>query len=301
VRWWALAVLFGCGGSQAGTEDSGAADVGHAPEDAGEAVDGGRSCAPVARGRIDLDELSGLVHSRTHDVLWAHNDSGDAPRFYALALDGTLLREHVLAGATHHDWEDLALGPDDTLWIGDVGDNAAREGRGGRADVQLYALPEPSPVAGAVLEHDDWRVVTLTYPDAPHDCEAVFVDPEDGALYLVTKEDEGDARLYRRAAPVTDGELSFVRTLDTGPPGRSAVTAADVAHDGSALLVHTYSSVYWWPRRADLPAAFDEERRTLPRGRGIQIESIAFARDGRSFFDCSEGRGSTLFEIPICE
>ena len=40
----------------------------------------------------DLDEISGLASSRAHDdVLWAHNDSGNPARLYAISTRGRLL------------------------------------------------------------------------------------------------------------------------------------------------------------------------------------------------------------------
>lgn len=39
-----------------------------------------------------ISESSGLVASRTHDgVFWTHNDSGDAPRIFAIDRSGALL------------------------------------------------------------------------------------------------------------------------------------------------------------------------------------------------------------------
>ena len=70
---------------------------------------------PVPMGVVQYDplrEASGLVASRSHPgVLWAHNDSGDDPRLYALTTSGRHLGVFTLDGAEARDWEDLAIGP----------------------------------------------------------------------------------------------------------------------------------------------------------------------------------------------
>ena len=97
------------------------------------AVGNGKTCkfgavkiGPVL-GDPELVELSGLVAGKKNaGVLFAHNDSGDAPRFFAMDLEGKALGRFELEGATAIDWEDLALGPcgaDSCVYLGDVSTN----------------------------------------------------------------------------------------------------------------------------------------------------------------------------------
>jgi len=59
----------------------------------------------------DLVEASGMAASRTSPgVLWAHNDSRDGARVYALGSDGADLGGFDIAGALAFDWEDMAAG-----------------------------------------------------------------------------------------------------------------------------------------------------------------------------------------------
>ena len=63
------------------------------------------------------------------------------------------------------DAEDLALGPEGALWIADTGDNDRSR----------------DTVAAIVLERGgDARLHRFTYPDGPHDAEALLVDGSGG-------------------------------------------------------------------------------------------------------------------------
>ncbi len=165
------------------------------PADAQRADAGASYAAPVARGVLPsapLPETSGLVASRRQaDVLWAHNDSGNPAELFALGTDGSLRATFAVRGATNQDWEDIARipgVPQDTIVLADTGDNLARDtdGASGRASVTLYLVPEPDVAAGDAPV--DAEALTLTYPDRPYDCEAVFVDPATSDVWLLTKE-----------------------------------------------------------------------------------------------------------------
>jgi len=59
-----------------------------------------------------LVEVSGIAAStRYPSTLWAHNDSGDTARLFAITDAGADRVTFTLSGATANDWEDIALGP----------------------------------------------------------------------------------------------------------------------------------------------------------------------------------------------
>lgn len=182
-------------------------DGGHRRDGAEPANDGGSEACPLFAPGVDrgavaepaLVETSGIVASRrSPGVLWAHNDSGDSPRIFALDTEGRALGTYAVQSAEALDWEDIAAGPGPEegtgyLYIGDIGDNPET-----RASVAIYRVLEPAvdPAAPAdgTLEAERMDV---TYEDGASDSETLFFDPESGALFTVQKTGDRAARIYR--------------------------------------------------------------------------------------------------------
>ena len=269
-----------------------------------------------------VTELSGLVWSRRHrDLLWAHNDSGDTARVFAVGRNGSDRGTVTVAGATAIDWEDIALGAAPRgkgyLYVGDIGDNLAR-----RPDVTVYRFLEPKPPGAWTTASVTAEPITLHYPDGPHDAEALMVDDRSGALVILTKTINGMPGIYlaRRAAVVHPdasitlehvGDLSL--PVDPGLKDRLAglgvfaaltqlVTGADASAAGKVIAVRTYGGValYAWPQRLSLVQALQQPAcagpapadRDHPQG-----ESIALAPDARGYVLASEGANPPIAEV----
>lgn len=273
----------------------------------------GQTCpsfdAPVNLGAPEdsaLTEISGLAASRAHPgVLWAHNDSGDTARVFAMETNGTHLGVYNLQGASAYDWEDMAIGPgpapgQDCLYLADIGDNNLV-----RANVVVYRVPEPAVQPGQLPVAEDLSGVetfTLEYPDAPatvYDCEALFVDPRTADLYLVTKDShgyDGGAVVFRSPAPHEDGQsytLSQVAFIAFSMPLWDWVTGADISPTGREIAVRTYGNIYLWnvPGAGPLWDAFAGDRCTLPAYTEPQGEAVCFAGDGECVYSASEQAG----------
>lgn len=256
-------------------------------------------------------EASGLAHSRRRqDLLWVINDGGEEPVLHAVTPDGEALGAVRVAGADNRDWEDLAaFSYEGSSWllVADIGDNG-----GIRDHLTLYVVPEPEPGDGEVAPA--WTV-RYTYPDGPHDAEAVAVDGEAGRIYVLTKRTE-PAELH--ALPLRPPESAGVltSTLVTGVdslPGRedavgllaAAVpyhwqpTGMDIAADGSAVVILTYADVYYYPRRPAETWADALAREPLPLGMPLVpiAEAVAFDGRGRSLFITAEGRHAPLLRF----
>lgn len=230
-----------------------------------------------------VGESSGLAASaRVPGLLWTLTDSGNEADLFAVAADdGRVLGRVRVAGARNVDWEALALGPcavaapGGCLYVGDVGDNAAR-----RASVTVYRVPEPldapgdaTPVGRAAarrgLAHLPLPRVSapaeslaVRYPDGPRDVEAMVVLPT-GATWLITKaplrRPDGTPRpalVYEvpAAAWVGAGARGPVtaRLVDSLPivPDRTIthqVTDAALDAARALLAVRTYTAVYLVP------------------------------------------------------
>jgi hypothetical protein len=245
----------------------------------------------------DLVELSGLASSRLQQgVKWAHNDSRDGPAVYAIGPEGQDLGRYPVPGATAFDWEDIAAGPGPEpgvtyLYIGDIGDNFGI--RGSRITVFRVPEVEPSPDGGVLT-----GVVALpfAYPDGPHNAEAIFVDPVDGSLHVVTK-DADEAGVYRAGALV-DGselvELEAVGRLELG----AEVTAADISWDGSIIALRGYESVWMWTRSdtQTVAEALLADPCLSPAPDEPQGEAIAFDQDD-AYITISEGSRPPVHRI----
>jgi hypothetical protein len=247
-------------------------------------------------------ELSGISASRVTDgVWWVHNDSGDSARVFAVGSDGRDLGEYALSAAAASDWEDIAVGPGPVggvsyLYTGDIGDNAKA-----RASIQVYRVREPAVNTAATTPPPqtltDVGKLTFTYPDAPHDAEALLIDPSSGELFIVTKEFSGTSQVFRAPANLADGSTTTLTSVGTVSLGSGAlVTAADVTPAGDVVALRTYSSVRLFPRAAGTPLA---QSFTQPSCAGAtasepQGEAIGFTRDGRGYVTSSEGAHPAL-------
>jgi hypothetical protein len=277
--------------------------------DAG-AVDAGPTCGcerwSAARdaGQLSdpLVELSGLVASRSQPgIFYAHNDSGDSARFFAVSQTGQVLQTFVLDGATATDWEDIALGPCPTgtcLYIGDIGDNLRV-----RTNYAVYRVPEPTVTSGTT--NVTWERLRFEYPGAvKHNCESLLMQPKTGVLYLVTKEDTAVSEVYRFPPPSPDFPvtLDYVAALTIPGATDRPLTAADVNPCGTAVLMRMYNRLveYRLPAgETNFERIFSVPPVNVPFANEAQGEAVAYSFDGMSYFTASEKLVDTpsLFEF----
>ena len=254
-----------------------------------------------------LPESSGAALSRTQPgVLWTINDSGDGPFLYATDTLGRDLGRYELIGAENRDWEEVALGPcprGTCLYVADTGDNPER-----RDFARIYRVPEPpagDSLAERTLPLQGGEALRFTYPDGPHDVEAMFV-ARDGAVHLISKGRSGSVRQYRlppaawgsTASPIA--ELLEALPIATDRWRGRLVTGAALAPDGHRVVIRTYREVYRFELGADgrltpasPPIACDIAEMD-PRG-----ESIDWLGDGDGLVLTSEGGFGTEGQITL--
>lgn len=248
-------------------------------------------------------ELSGLVVTGAGYA--AINDSqDDADNIRVIYLDATCKVTSTLRYPTAaRDPEDLAMAPDGTLWVADIGDNLTSQTR--RQNIALWKVPAGG---GAPVIH------RMTYPDGPHDAEALLFT-KDGAPVIVTKEATGRAGVYTPTAALQPqsatgvplkrvGEFTPQSTGENnllGALGETLITGAATSPDRSRIALRTYTAAYEWdvidgdvvktitsgtPRVTALP---DE-----PQG-----EAIAYSADGKSFLTVSDEVGRTTLRSHV--
>jgi hypothetical protein len=254
--------------------------------------------APAERGAklevAPLTELSGLVASRRRPgVFYAHNDSGDGPRLFAISLEGSLVGEHELLGAKAVDWEDIAAGPctaGDCLFIADIGDNARK-----RAEVVIYRVDEAA-LAAPGGKAAETAALRATYPDGPHDAETLLADPASGDLFVVTKEESGPSLVFRlpsSASTEVATALELVAQITLPASGNRMATGGDTHPCAPRFLLRTYTRAYEFrgPPGGSLLEAFAAAPTAVPVASEVQGETIAYLPSGGGFVTISEGKG----------
>ncbi|MHB8875084.1 MAG: hypothetical protein ACYC8T_15470 [Myxococcaceae bacterium] len=298
------------GPADAAGSDGGDGGDGGDPSDGG---DGGAACplcpsytAPVNRGSVAepaLTENSGLVASRAHPgVLYAHNDSGDSARFFALSDTGAALGEFRLTGASASDWEDISLGPCPSgtcVYLGDIGDNAQV-----RTNYAVYRVAEPNVgvTQPAGIVSVAYERLPYTYPNnIKENAETLLVHPGTGALYILTKRASGlPSAVYRFPEPLTPGvSATLVKVADLPIPaaGDLPLTGGDLHPCGTALLLRTYSKLFLFELAPG--ASFETLFTTAPTGVPVHLEpqgeAVAWSSDGAGYYTASEGSAQPLW------
>jgi hypothetical protein len=235
------------------------------------------ACTPVGRPLIlpAVPEASGVAQAA--GALWTHNDSG-APVLFRIDPDRRVTPV-VVTGATVVDWEDIAIGScsgADCLYIADIGDN-----RLSRQRITIYQVAIPPPGSASTAPAHAFHA---TYPDAPHDAEALLVTSS--ATFIITK--DVPPRVYRFQSPVgrdEAGRLSLFRELKE----TFRITAAAVSPDGRwiALRSNTMLLVYTTDGflKSRNPVRVDLSSLNEPQGEGVTFGS------GGDLYLVSEGRG----------
>jgi hypothetical protein len=244
---------------------------------------------PATRCTVDdprLVELSGLAV--VGDGLWAMADGGRRVELHRLDPRTCAVVESRTAKVDPYDAEDLAVGPDGSLWVGDTGDNEQR-----RSTVALIVVPA----------RGEPELHRLTYPDGPHDAEALLVDAR-GVPTVVTKS-VGAAGIYQPEGPldgvgptplVHAGDLALPSSTTTGGPigglGSRTVTGGAMTADGRTVALRTYTDAWLFavPDGGTVADALRTAPVQVPLPDEPQGEALAFAADG-TLLSGSEARG----------
>lgn len=266
--------------------------------------------APQAAGRLEskkIGEASGLASSKCNsDVLWTHNDSGDAAFIYALSPTGKDLGAWKVTGAENYDWEDIEAVKTESgeckIYIGDIGNNGKAKGRG-----TIYRVTEPTVDASAVRDKDaaaaTERAEALDYSiDSKGDAETLLVSPSGSDLYVLTKRKEGPAAVYKIPANFGGPSAVGVKIAEIAVPAivTGLLTGGDVSPDGRHVVLCDYVAGYELTLPADA-AGFDDIFKQTPIrfdiGKREMGEAITYSRDGSSVFSTSEGVGAPIFRM----
>lgn len=282
----------GTGGSAAGGDGGG---------ETGGSSPGCEACAAVTVAGAVADEAvaetSGLAASTLlADTWFAHNDSGDAPRFFAFATQGESRGTFTVTGAEATDWEDMARGPcggpgsSSCLYFADIGDNDEV-----RTSYAIYRVPEPAAPGDAMVAAES---LPFAYPDGSHNAETLLVHPVSGEIAVVTKVSSGPSSIYVfPTAPTPGVQVTLQKVGEVKPPGLLAlVTGGDVHPTGTSVLLRTYVGLWLYEGAAgdSIAALLASEPCAAPFASEQQGEAVAWSADGASYVTVSEGVGPAI-------
>lgn len=236
-----------------------------------------------------LAEASGVATSRTNPgIFWVVTDGGNDPELLAIDSTGELRGTLPIGNAENVDWEEVAVGrcgEATCIYIADTGDNRER-----RPEVAIHRVIEPElPPEKKKSSLRKLRVETLrlSYPDGPHDVEAMGVLP-DGALLLVSKGRSGGVLAFRVAADAWGTSRTVIaERVDSLPITASrgngrVVTGMAISSDGSRVMVRTYRDLF--------PFMLSEGRRFTPLGAPTACDVLGAEPQGEAVTWLEGGR-----------
>ncbi|MEV6961051.1 WD40 repeat domain-containing protein [Streptomyces sp. NPDC051207] len=224
-----------------------------------------------------ITESSGLAASRQHPgVYWTHNDQDEGAHLYAVdSRTGETVATVTLTGVgTPRDVEAIAVGPDNQLWVGDIGDNDGVVW----PYVWVYRLPEPKTLKDQKVRATQYVV---TYSDGPRDAESLVVHPKTGRVYLIDKQENG-GHLYAGPAELSASGSNTFRPV---APVDLWATDAALSPDGRHLAVRGYFGGIWYDWNGGEP----KRRGRLKVPLQSQGESVTYSADGTRILYGSEG------------
>lgn len=252
--------------------------------------------AVTAMLRQDYNELSGVAASQLNSgLLYMHNDSKNAPVIITNAK-GEDLGKIVLDGVSTTNPEDICVGPGPEagktyIYLADIGDN-----KNTRTSITVLRFEEPvisNPTAQTEIHISAAAAITLKYPSYSYNAEALLVDPATKDLFIVTKETI-KSTLFRAAYPQSTTSTTILTSVLKMP--FDLITSADVAADGSAVLLRNKGQIWYWKRTAGQTLV--QTLLTAPgmapyAGNEHQGEGVCFAADGSGYYTNTEIRDYT--------
>ncbi|WP_405735374.1 WD40 repeat domain-containing protein [Streptomyces sp. NBC_00028] len=228
-----------------------------------------------------ITESSGLAASHQHPgIYWTHNDQDTGSYIYAVdSSTGKTVARVTLAGVgQQRDVEAIAIGPDNQIYVGDIGDNDGVSW----PYVWIYQLPEPKNLTDQTIRAKQYVV---KYTDGSRDAESMIVHPKTGRVYIIDKQEDG-GHLYEGPAQLSTAGTNVFKPVQ---PVDLWATDAAFSPDGQQLAVRGYFGGIWYDwNGGDLKR---KGRLSVPLGQG---ESVTYSADGTKLMLGSEGEGSEV-------
>lgn len=251
-----------------------------------------------------LKEVSGIEYDASRDAFWMLNDSGNQPFVYLVSGKGKILREvPVKAGNT--DWEDISLGSDGSLYIGDFGNNYNN-----RKDLKILKIDtqELNQEAGeaAVIETGFSFPEQSEFPPKKkyYDVEGFF--EYKGFFYIFTKSRVKNkiGRTFLYKVPNQSGNFKAKRVSDFTTCKKKGcwITGADISPDGEQVALVNHKSAWVFTNFVG-DDFFSGDAKQFRFDHNSQKESITF-KDKHTIYVADEeesghNRGRNLYSLSL--
>ena len=237
----------------------------------------------------DLKEISGLaVGFKNENLVFMIEDQGNANEVHVFNSSGTFKTKLILEGVDNTDWEDIAIGSgpvegESYVYIADMGDNNAV-----RTSVRIIRFIEPDLSGNHAnsITVTNFDIVNFQYPSGARDAEALLVHPQTKDLIIMTKRDEL-TRVYKLEYPYNQ---SMNKAIFVGSLPFKKLVAGDISSDGQRVVVKNKSTIFYWELSENnfYKTIFQQAPKTITYIQEPQGESIAFSKDGKSYYTISE-------------
>lgn len=287
----------------------------------------------------DWVEISGITQptlAANQAYIWMQSD-GSIDKLFAVNKATAASAGELTVGTKNGvDYEDLSsarISGQSFLYLADIGNNASSaDSRGAGVDGIIYRIKEPT-VTGSnfTISDSDIETIQIVFPgggSAPshRDAECLMVDPDTGAMYVITKR-EAVAGVYSLAHA---SSYSGIQTLvDEGnmfdiPDVSSAsasgnVVGCNISPNGREILVKSYDVMYHFARNKSTQTVMQALQATPTTVDGYvgggnstiakshpsqepQGEAVTFDYDGGNYYTQSEflsAHGSTSTRYPF--
>lgn len=237
-----------------------------------------------------LQEISGIAPSyNLKGDFWVHNDSGDAACIYLIDSSAVLKAVVELEGVMLIDAEDISSFQIDGvpyLLLADIGNNLRN-----RDTLSLYLFKEPTITSTDKkyrIAKNDIVEIRFKYVDKNRDAEAIFVDPINWDVYVISKRDFHSTLFKLSLSASKRDSVQCLSPIWEFP--FTFVTAADFSNDSKYIVVKNLTNIYLW-KRADnqsVLAALKGAYSSVPYHVEPQGEAVCFDLTGRFFYTISE-------------
>lgn len=236
-----------------------------------------------------ITEISGIIpYSYQSGYFWVHNDSGDGPYIYLIDSTASLKAKVEIEGAKFTDIEDVGRFESkgkNYLVLADIGNNQRK-----RTTLSLFIIEEPNIQANEKTRTVKAKLVKeikFRYKDKNRDAEAIFIDPKDNSLYIISKRDFESA-VFRIPFDLEGVNTYSVEPLLTLP--FTFTTAADISSDGKYIVAKNLTTIYFWERGVNQSViqALSQKPKTIPYIVEPQGEAICFDLHNRFLYTISE-------------